>query len=102
MAEAAAEAEAARLAEADRAEGYPSKSRVRSALSSGWARMRSEPITTKRQIAALAIASRSASVSDDTGAASLPRPSSHLPISLAASRVTCACHSSGVTLALSR
>ena len=44
-------AEAPRLAEAERAERYPSKSRVRSALSSGAALIRSEPSTTKRQIA---------------------------------------------------
>jgi len=55
----------------------------------------------KREIATEAIASRSASVSADTGAASLPRPSSHLPISFAASRVTQACHSSAVMLRFS-
>ena len=85
--------EAARLAGADGAERYPSK-KLPIGSSGGQPALWSfsDWSTIQREIALLAMASRSPRLRLAMGACSLPRASSHLPISSAASRVACACH----------
>ena len=89
-------AEAAVLPAADGAEPWCSSSAVKSSLSCGRLRIRSDASNTKRLIAAVAMHSRSPKLKTAMGCCSRPLPSSHRPISPAASRVTCACHASSV------